>query len=500
MPLSERLSEFVRTAFTGLWIQSFEHDDALIEIARLCRQQHWSLASWDIDRGLLIAGQDEASSTAVSAPDPLAAIKAMTGMASKDGTALLVLRNFHRFLGSPEIVQALETAISAGKQNRTFVVVLSPVIQIPVELDRQFVVIEHDLPGRDQLRQIACSIANEPGELPDAEGLDAVLDAAAGLTRFEAENAFSLSLIRHRRVAPDVMWELKTQTLRKTGLMTLHRGGESFGDLGGLEALKVFCSRSLTRKTGNPLARPRGVLLLGVPGTGKSAFCKALGNEVGRPTLILDIGALMGSLVGLTEERTRQALRIADAMAPCIVFVDEIEKGLSGVQASGQTDSGVSARMFGTLLSYLNDHESDVYFICSANDVSKLPPEFTRAERMDATYFLDLPTGREKAQIWQIYLEKFGLEPSQRRPQDRDWTGAEIRACCRLASLLEVPLVEAAANIVPVAITAGESVERLRNWAAGRCLSADRPGIYSRVTEGAGKSGRNLSRGDASLN
>ena len=198
-----------------------------------------------------------------------------------------------------------------------------------------------------------------------------------------------------------------------------------------------------------------------------------------RPTLILDIGALMGSLVGLSEERTRQALRIADAMAPCIVFCDEIEKGLSGVQASGQTDSGVSARMFGTLLSYLNDHESDVYFVCSANDVSKLPPEFTRAERFDAIYFLDLPASREKEQIWRLYLERFGLEASQRRPQDREWTGAEIRACCRLASLLDIPLVEAASNIVPVAITAGESVERLRNWAAGlpvsgssRCLFA----------------------------
>jgi ATPase family associated with various cellular activities (AAA) len=500
MSLAERLSEYVRAVFTGLWIQSFEHDDALIEKARLCRQQRWSQATWDIDLGLSIAGQDEASNTAVSAPDPLAAIKASSAMATQDGTALLVLRNFHRFLGSPEIVQALDTAISTGKQNRTFVVVLSPVIQIPVELDRQFVVIEHDLPGREQLQQIARSIANEPGELPDADGLDAVLDATAGLTRVEAENAFSLSLIRHGRVAPDVMWELKTQTLKKSGLMTLHRGGETFADLGGLDALKAFCSRSLTRKTGNPLARPRGVLLLGVPGTGKSAFCKALGNEVGRPTLILDIGALMGSLVGMTEERTRQALQIADAMAPCIVFIDEIEKGLSGVQASGQTDSGVSARMFGTLLSYLNDHESDVYFVCSANDVSKLPPEFTRAERFDAIYFLDLPASREKEQIWRLYLERFGLEPSQRRPQDREWTGAEIRACCRLASLLDIPLVEAASNIVPVAITAGESVERLRNWASGRCLSADRPGIYSRGSDGVGKSGRNVRRGDASVN
>jgi hypothetical protein len=490
----------VRACFTGIWVQSFEHDDAIVEIARLSRQQRWSLATWDIDRGLVIAGQNDDSSTAVSAPDPLAAIKALAALATQDGTALLVLRNFHRFLGSPEVVQALDTAISAGKQHRTFIVVLAPVIQIPVELDRQFIVIEHDRPGRDQLQQIARSIAIEPGELPDGEEFGTVLDAAAGLTRFEAENAFSLSLIRHGRISPDVMWELKTQTLKKSGLMTLHRGGETFADLGGLDALKAFCSRSLSHKVENALARPRGILLLGVPGTGKSAFCKALGNEIGRPTLILDIGALMGSLVGMTEERTRQALRIADAMAPCLVFIDEIEKGLSGVQASGQTDSGVSARMFGTLLSYLNDHESDVYFVCSANDVSKLPPEFTRAERFDAIFFLDLPGSREKEKIWQLYLEKFGLDAGQKRPSDREFTGAEIRACCRLAALLDVPLTEAATNIVPVAITAGESVERLRNWASGRCLSADRPGIYSRVAEPGGQSGRKVHRGDASLN
>ena len=258
MTLAERLSEYVRACFTGIWIQSFEHDDAIVEIARLCRQQQWALATWDIDRGLTVIGRDEGSDTAVSAPDPLAAIKAIGSLATADGTALLILRNFHRFLGSVEVVQALDTAIAAGKQNRTILVILSPILQIPSELDRQFVVIDHDLPSCDQLGQIARSIATEPGELPDKESLGAVLDAAAGLTRVEAENAFSLSLIRHGRITPDVLWELKAQTLKKSGLMTIHRGGETFADLGGLDALKAFCSRSLARKSSNPLARPQG--------------------------------------------------------------------------------------------------------------------------------------------------------------------------------------------------------------------------------------------------
>lgn len=257
--------------------------------------------------------------------------------------------------------------------------------------------------------------------------------------------------------------------------------------------MKSFTRRALGNRNGS--VRSRGVLLLGVPGTGKSAFAKALGDETGRPTLVLDVGSLMGSLVGQTEANIRLALRLTDAMTPSILFVDEIEKALAGVQASGQTDSGVSARMFGTLLTWLSDHESDVFVVATSNDISKLPPEFSRAERWDGTFFIDLPGQNEKDVIWKMYCDKFGLEADQPRPNDRDWTGAEIRSCCRLAALLNVPLVEAALNVVPVAVTAGESVERLRNWASGRCLSADRPGIYARNSAGSISSGRSIDRG-----
>jgi len=308
-----------------------------------------------------------------------------------------------------------------------------------------------------------------------------VLDAAAGLTRYEAEGAFSLSLVRHNAVRPHAVWELKAGMLKKSGLLSLHRGSESFTNLGGLEALKDFCLRAMRRQGHqDALRRPRGVLLLGVPGTGKSAFSKALGAETDRPTLILDVGALLGSLVGQTEQNIRQALRIADAMQPAVLMIDEVEKALSGVASSGSTDSGVSARLFGTVLTWLNDHQSDVFTICTCNDISKLPPEFSRSERFDGVWFLDLPDVQQKRAIWRIYLDLFNLDPTQPKPVDADWTGAEVRSCCRLAALLDVPLVEAAQNVVPVARTAHESVERLRTWASGRCLDADRGGIYSR--------------------
>ncbi len=200
----------------------------------------------------------------------------------------------------------------------------------------------------------------------------------------------------------------------------------------------------------------------------------------------------MGSLVGETESRTRQALCTIDALAPAVVLVDEIEKVLGGVASSGQTDSGVSARMFGSLLSWLNDHTSDIFFIGTCNDISKLPPEFSRSERFDGVFFLDLPDAVQRQAIWTIYLRQFSLDDGQPRPGDTDWTGAEIKACCRLAALLECSLLEAARNVVPIARIAAEAVSRLRTWAEDRCLSADQPGIYQRQPDA--KSRRNVRR------
>jgi SpoVK/Ycf46/Vps4 family AAA+-type ATPase len=486
--LNQRLTEYVRACFTGLWIVSHEHQDVLAEIAQLCREQQWQLATWDIESGLNTAAPIEP----VGSHDPLSAIRAINALAMPDGTAILVLQNFHRFLQSAEVVQALAQQIVRGKQNRTIVVILSPVVEIPVELDKLFAVVEHELPRREQLEEIARGIAIDAGELPEGSELQSVLDAAAGLTRMEAENAFSLSLVREERITADTVWELKTQTLRKSGLLSLYRGREDFSSLGGLAALKAFCKRALLHsQRSHPLRRPRGVLLLSPPGCGKSQFCKALGREVGRPLLHLDVGSLLGSLVGQSEERTRQALRIIDAMAPCVLMIDEVEKAFAGM--NGNSDSGVSSRMFGSFLSWLNDHTSDVFVVCTANDVSKLPPEFGRSERFDGIFFLDLPHSEERATIWNIYREMFEIDPDQRLPDDTNWTGAEIKACCRLAALLDVPLVQAAQNVVPVAVTAAESIDRLRNWASGRCLSANESGVY-RLSNAAPKARRRVKR------
>ncbi len=473
MSLIPELTDHIRAAFSGLYLQTYEPDAALREIRELCRHEGWTCASWDIDQGMSLTDND--STNAVS--DPLNAVRGLSALASADGTALLVLQNFHRFLGSAEIVQALQHQLTLGKSLRTFIVILAPVVQLPLELERLFVVLTHELPSRDQLAALAREVATAD-ELPTGATLAQLLDASVGLTRQEAENAYALSLVRHGRLQPDVLWQQKAQTLLKSGLLTLYRGTERFSELGGLAQLKQFCLRALQSPARQRLGlTPRGVLLLGVPGTGKTAFAQALGTETGRPTLVLDVGNLFGSLVGQTEDRTRQALRIVDAMAPCVLVIDEVEKALGGMASTG-SDGGIGTRMFGTFLSWLNDHSSDVFVVCTANDVSKLPPEFSRAERFDGCFFLDLPGREQKDRIWQQYRTAFAIGSEDTSPDDGEFTGAEIRACCRLAALLDLPLIEAARHVVPVAVTAAETMERLRTWAAGRCLSVETPGRY----------------------
>ena len=468
MCLQTKLRELIDAGFSGLWVQTAEPDEAIAEIRQLATAEDWRLAGVNEQTGLLDTEPDG---------NPLAAMMGLAGMDDAAPT-VLILPNFGHMLADPGIRQTVYRAIQNGKRRRQYLIILSPGIAIPAELEKVIVIVPHELPDRAQLEIIARRIATEPGDMPaDGPELDRLMDAAAGLTRYEAEGAFALSVVRHGKIDPAAVWELKSGALKKNGTLTLHRGTERFAELGGLEHLKDFARRA-TRP--GKRCNAKGLMLLSPPGCGKSAFAKALGNEIGRPTITLDVGALMGSLVGQTEERTRAALAVIDAMAPCILFLDEIEKGLAG---AGTETSGVTTRLFGTFLTWLNDHKTDVFVICTSNDVAKLPPEFTRAGRFDAVFFLDLPNAEQRETILAIHTAKYGVDPAQPHPNMENWTGAEIESCCRLATLLDEPLTEAAVDVVPVAITAADKVEGLRQWASGRVLDADRKGIYQRTRQ-----------------
>lgn len=536
--LTTRISELVRAAFPAIWIQTHEHEEAYRDLRQMCEDRihrdqgkpesprDWILFRWNIDSLLtsqgdwwqslsclspLIVEDDRISRPPRYVPTPEEALAVLPTLAVETKHTLpaathviVVFDNFHRLfetaLGKLYIEQMsqLATTAKAGLElpgNRGSVhlhlVVLSPLLSIPVELERLFTVVEHELPDKEQLWDIILGVV-ESEELPSDDEKPVVLEAAAGLTRMECENATALSIVRtydkkasRGRVDPLVLWEVKAQFLKRSGLLTLYEGNASFDQMGGVTYFREYALRLLSNNRGieKPILRPRGLMLLGVPGSGKDQSVCCLATATGRRLLKMEIGSLMSKYVGDSDRNMREALKIADAMSPCILHVSEVEKGLAGINSDG--DSGVSARIFGQLLTWLNDHTSDVFVVCTSNDVSKLPPEFSRAERFDGTFFFDLPTPTERLAIWEIYLEMFehaedSYDLDELVRLSREWTGAEIRACARLSAIMGEKLADQARTIIPVSRSADSKLTELRNWASGRCLSVRERGIYSK--------------------
>jgi hypothetical protein len=485
-----QLPELVNAGFSFLWLRSHEPEELERLVTKLGTELDWQVHAWDCARG--VRNLREAKAVDPNALTPVTGVQAVPWAERPHGRddaprpGVVILHNLHRFSDNAAVAQfLLNDALQARREQRVLLAA-GPVVRIPPELEKVVTVLEHPLPTPRELADIAEDLASHTD---GATGLSksaarTQAESARGLTRFEAENAFTLSLTRKGQIDADTVWELKGQMLEKTNALTLHRGKEAFDALGGLENLKDFTRRSL--RPGNP-TRAKGVLLLGPPGTGKSAFAKALGNETGRPTLLFDMNSLMSKFVGESEGNLKSALAVADAMAPCVLFVDEIEKALAGGGSSAHAgDSGTSKRMFGALLSWMNDHTSDVYFVGTMNDVRAMPPEFARAGRFDGVFFIDLPTREEKDKIWELYLPgqtgsgaKATVDKSY-LPGDADWTGAEIRACCQTRDLLGTDWKDAANYVVPVATRARDQIEALRDWAQDKCLSASRPGRYQK--------------------
>lgn len=480
MSFEKRIIELIHAGFAGLWIHSQEADtfEAEQEIIAVAIKYKWHAITWDAARGLR-----QLDGTELLPPGPGSEDKAITAwqnIEDKGATQIKFLHNFHRFIqNNPRTIQLLINSIVQGKAENRITIVISSVLQIPIELEKLFTVVDHSLPTVQALEGIADSLKKQNDQTVTPDDRPAIL-ASLGLSRYEAECAYSLSLTKNGQLDTSDIFDLKAQILQKSGLLTLYRGQERFKDLGGMQNLKEFTLRALKNQKPNR-PQPRGILLFGVPGTGKSAFAKALGNEVGRPTALLDIGSMYGKYVGESEGKIRNALKAADAMAPCILFVDELEKGFSGAGSTG--DSGVGSRITGTMLTWMNDHESDVFLIGTCNDISALPPEFSRAERFDGVFFLDLLTEEERNIVWAMYLAKYHGPKVKRKPNsinDNGWTGAEIKACCRLSSMLDIPLEESAKNIVPIAISSADKINVLRDWAHKKCLSSNEPGVYER--------------------
>jgi len=493
MSLVNQLTDYVHAAFSGLWLNTMEPDEAEREIVQHAREQRWKVAVWDVANGLRLPTNGSPRQE-TGTGDPLAALRALPALADRNGTALLLLHQFHRFLQNPEVMQTLFTQLIAGKQQRTFVVVLSPVVTIPVELEKLFVVLQHALPDHVQLERIARELTSDsPDDLPKGEALQRVMDAAAGLTRYEAEGAFALSLARHNAIRPEVIWELKAQALTKSGLCSLYRGERTtFDRLRGVDHVRHLTAQLLRPDCPVP---PKGWLFVGAPNCGKTTVAKAIAADNGMPLILADLPSLKAKYVGESEGRVRQLIALCEASAPCCVLLDEVEDALAGATSEQAGDSGVSRDQLSAILKWRSESKARVFLICTCNEPQALlrvkQGAFFRDGRFDGIVFFDLPDREAKAGMWGIYRGVYGIPASEANPSDEGWAPGNIEVCCQRSVQYRVPLLEAAQYVRP---TPPEDIEKLREWASGRCLSASVPGIYRREGQELSQPGRRVSR------
>ncbi len=464
----------IRAGFPALWIQTQEQSRTMMEWGKMGKLNGYKIFSWDCQAGIRSIENGGAKQ---EMPDPIEAVKYLSGAEEK---SILFLQNFHKFIKDTQVFQEILDLVDAYKASGKCLVVLAPCVDLPPELSKVFSTLNFDLPGKDDLAKILHYMADSAKRpLPDEKTQDAILEAGKGLSAFEFENALALSLVAKKAFEPLVVMEQKRQLIKKNASLMLENFEESLETLGGLDNLKGFCLKVAK----SPFSR--GVLLLGVPGTGKSHFAKGLGKALGLSTPQLDFGRMFASHVGESEEKIREALDVIDAFAPCVLFADEIEKGLSGIQSSGETDGGTGSRVFGTFLTWLQDHKSKVFIVATCNDIEQLGKAsngaFLRAERWDAIFFVDLPTARERETILNLYKKQYGVEgePSHNL---QGWSGAEIKSLCRISAMMKCSLKDAERYVIPLSQSMADKIEGLRQWAKCRTIPASIPETENQPT------------------
>ena len=481
--LSSTTLNYVRAGYPGLYLVSAEELRVEAELKQIItRLPGYTLHFWSTVDGLV----DVKNRTIVNANDPLEVLEAVTKLPEK---SLVLLKDYHLHFAdsNPILLRKFKDTLLHAKVKQKTLVVLGCRLCLPPELEHELTVVHLQLPGKTGLRAILGGIMDSAGiHSLDIETHEKAVEAAAGLTTIEAENAFSLSYAETKTITPSIIAREKAQAVKKNGLLEIVEVKETLNSIGGLDLLKDWLLRRKDafsqRAISYGLPAPKGLLIIGIPGTGKSLTAKATAAVFNVPLLKLDAGKLYGGIVGQSEANLRAVINTAEAIAPCCLWIDELEKGFAGSKSSGSTDGGTSARVFGSFLSWMQEKVKPVFIVATANDVSQLPPEMLRKGRFDELFFVDLPDEVEREAIWKIVVERRGrnaidFDLQLLAKSSEGLTGAEIEAVFLEAMFAaferdgepsELDVAASMNSFVPLSKLMAEQIAGLKQWSVGR--------------------------------
>ncbi|MBD1841640.1 AAA family ATPase [Coleofasciculus sp. FACHB-64] len=491
--MKEELDILVQAQYPLIYLVTSEEERAERTIANIAQTK--SLARrvyiWTVTHGIVEYGQPR-HITQHNTVSPEAAIE---WVVRQREPGIFIFKDLHPFIDSPATTRWLRDAIASFKGTQKIIILMSPVQQIPIELEKEVVVLDYPLPDLAELNQVLSSqLEQTRSRRTTTEVREKLLKATLGLTRDEAEKVYRKAFVKTGRLTEtevDIILSEKKQLIRRNGILEFIEEDETIDSVGGLEELKRWLrqrSNAFTEKAREyGLPQPKGMLILGVPGCGKSLIAKTTARLWSLPLLRLDMGRVYdGSMVGRSEANLRNALKTAESISPAILFIDELDKAFAGTSGSADSDGGTSSRIFGSFLTWLQEKTSPVFVMATANRVERLPGEFLRKGRFDEIFFVDLPTAEERKEIFNIHLSKrkrdisrFDLD--QLAKVSDGFSGAEIEqglvaamyeAFAQDREFTQLDIIAAIKATLPLSRTMNEQVTALRDWARQRARPA----------------------------
>ena len=493
MNFQQEFGLLLRSRYSIIYIQTREEERVEIAITESAKKQgNRAVYIWDFVEGY----QNNPNDVGWGKRNPLQGLELVEKL-PESAPAIFILRDFQRFLEDISISRKLRNLARKLKSQPKNLVIIAPQISVPEELSEVLTILEFPLPNSQEITQEVERIFLAMGQSIEKRLLDEVVRAAQGLSIERIRRVLAKAIATHGELQlndVDLILQEKRQTIRQTQILDFYPAHENISDIGGLDNLKDWLLRrggafsERARQYGLPY--PRGLLLVGIQGTGKSLTAKAIAHHWHLPLLRLDVGRLFGGLVGESESRTRQMISIAEALAPCVLWIDEIDKGFAGFKSQG--DAGTTSRVFGTFITWLAEKKSPVFVVATANNIQSLPPEILRKGRFDEIFFVGLPNQEERKAIFDVHLSHLRPHNIKNYDLDRlayetpDFSGAEIEQ-----SLIEAmhigfsqnrefstdDILESASQIIPLARTAQEQIKFLQDWAAaGKARLASRYG------------------------